>query len=166
MAKKKVVNWEWAIYSMTSRPESFRVFLSCANYGFCHLNLAGITKFEYEKKNEKGSGRNSKMTPLCKWPIGYCISTCISIRSVASNSRKKALSPWSNLHMVFLRYFKVWSAPSDMAGQFPWESCDDFLRYWYWADDNSTLKFYRTVSNFLISFCLKWTGLYYLLTGI
>ena len=53
---------------MTSRPESFRVFLSCANYGFCHLNLAGITKFKYEKKNEKGSGR-SKMTPSCKWPI-------------------------------------------------------------------------------------------------
>ena len=56
--------------------------------------------------------------------------------------------------MVFLRYFKVWSAPSDMAGQFPWESCDDFLRYWYWADDNSTLKFYRTVSKFSLKFFL------------
>ena len=64
---------------MTSRPESFRVFLSCANYGFCYLNLAGITKFEYEKKNEKGSGRNSKITPLCKWSIGYCISTFLSV---------------------------------------------------------------------------------------
>ena len=64
---------------MTSRPESFRVFLSGANYGFCHLNLAGITKFKYEKKNEKGSGRNSKMTPLCKWPIGYRISTFLSV---------------------------------------------------------------------------------------
>ena len=51
------------------RPESSRVFLSCANYGFCHLNLAGITKFKYEKKNEKDSGRSSKMTPSCKWPI-------------------------------------------------------------------------------------------------
>ena len=76
------------------------------------------------------------------------------IRSVASNSRKKALSPWSNLHMVFLRYFKVWSASSDMAGRFPWESCNDFLRYWYWADDNSTLKFYRTVSKFSVNFFL------------
>ena len=51
------------------RPESFRIFLSCANYGFCHGNLAGITKFKYEKKNEKDSGRSSKMTPSCKWPI-------------------------------------------------------------------------------------------------
>ena len=37
------------------------VFLSCANYGFCHWNLAGITKFKYEKKNEKDSGR------IVKW---------------------------------------------------------------------------------------------------
>ena len=36
------------------RPQSFRVFLSCANYGFWHSNLAEITKFKYEKKNEKG----------------------------------------------------------------------------------------------------------------
>ena len=64
---------------MTSRPESYRVFLSCANYGFCHLNLAGITKFKYEKKNGKDSGRSSKMTPSCKWPIGYPISTLLSV---------------------------------------------------------------------------------------
>ena len=44
------------------RPESFRVLLSCANYGFCYSNLAGITKFKYERKNEKDSGRSSKMT--------------------------------------------------------------------------------------------------------
>ena len=45
--------------------------------GFCFLvqitafviNLAGITKFNYEKKNEKDSGHSSKMTPSCKWPI-------------------------------------------------------------------------------------------------
>ena len=48
------------------------MFLSCANYGFCHLNLAGITKFKYERKNEKDSGRSSKMTPSCKWPNGPC----------------------------------------------------------------------------------------------
>ena len=30
---------------------------------------AGITKFKYERKNEKDSGRSSKMTPSCKWPI-------------------------------------------------------------------------------------------------
>ena len=29
----------------------------------------GITKCKYERKNEKDSGRSSKMTSLCKWPI-------------------------------------------------------------------------------------------------
>ena len=46
--------------------------------GFCFLVLirafvmqtsAGITKFTYERKIEKDSGRSSKMTPSCKWPI-------------------------------------------------------------------------------------------------
>ena len=45
------------------RPESFGFFLSCANYRLCYLNLAGITKFKCERKNEKNSGRSSKMTP-------------------------------------------------------------------------------------------------------
>ena len=39
------------------------------NKGFCFLNLAGITKFKYDRKNEKDSGRSSKMTPSCKWPV-------------------------------------------------------------------------------------------------
>ena len=56
-------------YHLLLRPESIRVFLSCANYGFCPLNLAGITKFKYDKKNEKDCGRSSKMTPSCNWPI-------------------------------------------------------------------------------------------------
>ena len=43
--------------------------LSSGNYGFCYLNLAGITKFKYEREDEKDSGRSSKMTPSCKWPI-------------------------------------------------------------------------------------------------
>ena len=33
------------------------------------LNPNGITKFKYERKNEKDSGGSSKMTPSCKWPI-------------------------------------------------------------------------------------------------
>ena len=44
------------------------VLLPCANQDFCCLNLAGITKFKYKRKNERDSGRSSKMTPLCKWP--------------------------------------------------------------------------------------------------
>ena len=37
--------------------ESFRVLLSYANYGHCYLNLAGIVKFKYERKNKMDSGR-------------------------------------------------------------------------------------------------------------
>ena len=48
-------------------PEFFRVLLSFANWSICYLNLTGITKLKYERKNEKESG--SKMTPSCKWPI-------------------------------------------------------------------------------------------------
>ena len=55
------------------RPESFRRLLSCANLGFCHWNLTGITKFERERKNEEDSGRSSKMTPSCRWPIQITI---------------------------------------------------------------------------------------------
>ena len=36
---------------------------------FCYLILAGITEFKYGRKNEKDSGRSSKVTPSCKWPI-------------------------------------------------------------------------------------------------
>ena len=54
---------------MTSFTATIRVLLSCANKGFCYLNLAGITKFKYERRNGKDSGRSSKMTPSCKWPI-------------------------------------------------------------------------------------------------
>ena len=35
--------------SFTLRPESLTVLLSCANSGFCFVNLAGITKFKYER---------------------------------------------------------------------------------------------------------------------
>ena len=41
-------------------PEYFRVSLSCANQGFCYLNLNGINKFKYQRKNEMNSGLSSK----------------------------------------------------------------------------------------------------------
>ena len=43
------------------RPESSRVLLSCANENFCHLNLPGISKLRYERKNEKRCGRSSRI---------------------------------------------------------------------------------------------------------
>ena len=48
-------------------------------WGFCFLEQItafviltsfGPPSFKYEKKNEKNSGRSSKMTPSRKWPIG------------------------------------------------------------------------------------------------
>ena len=58
------------IGSFTTTTRILRGFSFFANYVFSQLNLAGITKFKYEKKNEKDSGRSSKMTSSCKWPIG------------------------------------------------------------------------------------------------
>ena len=39
------------------RLESLRGLVSCGNKGFCYLNLAGMTKIEKERKNEKDSDR-------------------------------------------------------------------------------------------------------------
>ena len=36
---------------------------------FVYLNLTGISKCKYERKNEKYSGRSSKKAPSCKRPI-------------------------------------------------------------------------------------------------
>ena len=38
-------------------------FAFSSKLGLFYLNLNGATKFKYEKKNEKNSGRSSKMTP-------------------------------------------------------------------------------------------------------
>ena len=45
-------------------PESFRVLLPYENYGFCNLNLTGISKFKYERKNEMNSGPSSKKSVI------------------------------------------------------------------------------------------------------
>ena len=58
------------------RPESFRFLLSRANQCLCYSDLAGITKFKCERKNEENSSRSSKMTLSCKWPIPGQFSGC------------------------------------------------------------------------------------------
>ena len=66
----------------------------------------GITKCKYEMKNEKDSGRSSKMTSLCKWPIRsttqiwvaceqqtHFRSSLLSLRKIASaNSSSQTIS--------------------------------------------------------------------------
>ena len=81
------------------------MFLSCANYGFCHLNLAGITKFKYEKKNEKDSGRSSKMTPSCKWPIRVHVASNLCFK--ARLSAKTLIWKWF-LIMMQIKLIFTW----------------------------------------------------------
>ena len=52
-------------YYYDQNPSSFCVLVQIGAFQ-CYLNLAGITKFKCERKNEKNSGRGSKMTPSCK----------------------------------------------------------------------------------------------------
>ena len=70
------------------RPKSFRVWLSCANQRFDYLNLIGITEFKYERKNEKGSGRSSRMTPSCKWSIESSLSKWGQEQNLSSKEKK------------------------------------------------------------------------------
>ena len=45
--------------------------LYCVNKAFCFVNLAGIPKFIYERKNEKDSGRSSINEAIVQ--MAYCI---------------------------------------------------------------------------------------------
>ena len=52
----------WHHFTTTTRILQGFANISCANLGFCYLNLTGITKFEYERKDETNSGLSSKKT--------------------------------------------------------------------------------------------------------
>ena len=62
--------------------------------GFSQLNLAGITKFKYEKKNEKDSGRSSKMTSSWKWPIGNLKKKTHTANWVITQAYQSRCSCW------------------------------------------------------------------------
>ena len=89
---------------LLQRPESFRGLLSCANYGFCYSKLAGITKFEHERKNEKvlvlvvkcrhranglfelpAPGDLSPFSPLHAFPDISCYSLSIPSKKIIWN---------------------------------------------------------------------------------
>ena len=57
-----------SFYYYDQDPSEF-CFLAWIRFSFCYLNVTGTTKFKYEKKTQKNSGRSSKMTPSCKWTI-------------------------------------------------------------------------------------------------
>ena len=101
-------------FILLQQPESFRVLLSCANWGFCSLNLAGTTKFQYEKRSKKDSGCSRKMTPLFKWPIvsrsqSLVVLMIIRNKKVFSHvKRKKAnLVLWNVISSPTLYPFKT-----------------------------------------------------------
>ena len=41
----------------------------------------GLPNLNYEEKNETDSGRSSKMTPSCKWPIAFAVTIQIFLLS-------------------------------------------------------------------------------------
>ena len=51
--------------------------------GLCFL--VRIRAFVHERKNEKDSGRSSKMTSSCKWPIDQLYETEVTIISFSIN---------------------------------------------------------------------------------
>ena len=61
-----------------------------------------ITKFKYERKNEKDSGRSSKMKPSCKWPIGTIHADIIGFQP-----KGRQMDPGRWLVSLFLWYVKV-----------------------------------------------------------
>ena len=84
-------------------------FASLCDLALLLFKPHGITKCKYERKNEKDSGRSSKMTSLCKWPIRsttqiwvaceqqtHFRSSLLSLRKIASAnpSSKKNLLFW------------------------------------------------------------------------
>ena len=79
-----------------------------------HLNLAGM-KFKHEKKNEKDSGRSSKMTSSCKRPIpnrAFSLTRIASMQ-IYGNQRKCYIRKEINSHRIGLehqhgRRFIVW----------------------------------------------------------
>jgi len=53
----------------TTATRMLQGFAFLCKLGLLLFNPRRISKFKYERKNEKYSGRSGKMTPSCKWPI-------------------------------------------------------------------------------------------------
>ena len=53
-----------SFYYYDQNPSGFSFLVQIIH--FCYFNLAGITKFKCEWKNEEDSVCSSKMMPLCK----------------------------------------------------------------------------------------------------
>ena len=90
--------------------------------GFCFLVLIRAfviqTSLGYERKNEKDSGRSSKMTPSCKWPIdksgplflefNRCEDTIQLFKQIANSVTWPLYLPWSRLTFAFNLLYEDW----------------------------------------------------------
>ena len=65
-----------------------------------------MTKFKYERKNEKDSGRCSKMTPSCKWPIQSNIIQPKARENMRLSKCWVLLSPYSisAVYIIFILF--------------------------------------------------------------
>ena len=59
------------ILLLHKNPSGFCLIFLCELRLF-YLNLTGITKFEYERRNEMNSGRSSKKTEDVIMQMSYC----------------------------------------------------------------------------------------------
>ena len=73
---------------------------------FVLWNLSGITKFKYERKNVRDSGRSSKMTPSCKWPNwhGLHVKWLQTKKGVCRFKRQLKIPKGPSLVFAFCRY--------------------------------------------------------------
>ena len=95
---------------MFLRQEFFRVLLCCADWGSCYLNLAGITKFEYERKNEK--------VIVLKWH--HRVNGLVNEHSYAANQNKDR-----SIHLL-----KILAVPIPTIKLSLWNQC---LYYFQWV---------------------------------
>ena len=107
---------------------------------FVVLNLAGITKFKYERKNEMDSG-SGEMTASCKWPILLLFLYEEKVYSVFDRCVFTGISFESNvLYLFFCRILNEDNTEWHYAAKYPFMSWD--FSYIYIAVDLYTFYFH------------------------
>ena len=107
---------------------------------FVVLNLAGITKFKYERKNEMDSG-SGEMTASCKWPILLLLLYEEKVYSVFDSCVFTGISFESNvLYLFFCRILNEDNTEWHYAAKYPFMSWD--FSYIYIAVDLYTFYFH------------------------
>ena len=88
--------------------------LYCVNKAFCFVNLAGIPKFKYERKNEKDSGRSSINEAIVQ--MAYCIRNENCLISEKDDYWRSCV-PVITVTWLKLKYLLRGSTTEDAAGK-------------------------------------------------